>query len=528
MKNITETEYRRLEIQGKCDDAKTPIERNKLGQFATPTNLANDILAYAQTLLLKETRVRFLDPAIGTGSFYSALLSSFPAKDVAYAKGYEIDPHYATPAKEIWKNHPLQIEVADFTRSAVPREGFNLIICNPPYVRHHHLFQEDKKRLKSSVNESLSLSVSGLSGLYCYFLLLAHQWLAEDGVSGWLIPSEFMDVNYGTAIKKYLLTEVELLHIHRFDPKEPQFGDAIVSSAVVWFRKRKTLSNQHVKFTFGGTLLNPKLSSFIDKETLRVEKKWSRFPQGTIRVQAVSPKLGDFFTIKRGVATGNNKFFIRTREQIQEMELPFEMFRSILPPPRQLPSDEVGADSNGFPKLDKQLFLLNCSFPELHIKQRYPKLWEYLQTGQERVAKGYLCSSRSPWYGQENRSPALYVCTYMGRGTAENKRPFRFILNWSNAIAANTYLLIYPKDPLRQMLPSDNGLTRRIWSFFNGITADSLISEGRVYGGGLYKMEPKELANVSASEIADLMSRTIKGDRSKIKLPERVLQAQLF
>jgi hypothetical protein len=42
-----------------------------------------------------------------------------------------------------------------------------------------------------------------------------------------LIPSEFMDVNYGAAVKRYLLNKVTLLHIHRFDPHDVQFGDAL-------------------------------------------------------------------------------------------------------------------------------------------------------------------------------------------------------------------------------------------------------------------------------------------------------------
>ncbi len=46
-------ERRRLEVQNQLDSLKTQTERNKLGQFATPTVLATDILKYAKTLLFK-------------------------------------------------------------------------------------------------------------------------------------------------------------------------------------------------------------------------------------------------------------------------------------------------------------------------------------------------------------------------------------------------------------------------------------------------------------------------------------------
>jgi hypothetical protein len=62
------------------------------------------------------------------------------------------------------------------------------------------------------------MKLSGLAGLYGHFIGLSHAWLAPDAISCWLVPSEFMDVNYGLAIKWYLLDRVTLLRIHRFDP----------------------------------------------------------------------------------------------------------------------------------------------------------------------------------------------------------------------------------------------------------------------------------------------------------------------
>ena len=72
-----------------------------------------------------------------------------------------------------------------------------------------------------------------------YFIAFSHPWMKKNGIAGWLIPSEFMDVNYGQAVKDYLLNEVTLLQVHRFDPSDVQFHDALVSSAVVWFKNKK-------------------------------------------------------------------------------------------------------------------------------------------------------------------------------------------------------------------------------------------------------------------------------------------------
>ncbi|MDD5203860.1 MAG: class I SAM-dependent methyltransferase, partial [Desulfobacterales bacterium] len=218
----TYIEKQRLTLQASLDAEKSQAERNRLGQFATPTALAEDILRYAASLLPPACDIRFLDPAIGTGSFYSALLKVFPKKRIAEAIGFEVDPHYGKPAAELWKDSGLTLKLADFTH-AKPIQHFNVLICNPPYVRHHHLQNGEKNWLQLRTRQASGMKISGLAGLYCYFLGLSHAWMAEGGVAGWLIPSEFMDVNYGQAVKLYLLDRVTLLHIHRFDPNDVQF-----------------------------------------------------------------------------------------------------------------------------------------------------------------------------------------------------------------------------------------------------------------------------------------------------------------
>jgi adenine-specific DNA-methyltransferase len=330
-----------------------------------------------------------------------------------------------------------------------------------------------------------------------------------------------MDVNYGVSLKRYFFDKVTLLHIHRFDPHDVQFGDALVSSAVVWFRKQPPPEGHQVRFTYGGSLQQPKLDRLVPVETLRRDPKWTRYPVKKSHEATDGPVLADFFEIKRGLATGNNSYFILSIKEIERHGLPMEAFKPILPSPRYLPNDEVKADRKGNPILERRLFLLDPPWTEEEMRGRYPKLWAYLEEGKaEGIAEGYLCRHRKPWYTQEDRPPAPFVCTYLGRSDKRNGRPFRFILNNSQATAANVYLMLYPKSRIERALQNSPELKRQVWSFLNEICPKVLLGEGRVYGGGLHKLEPRELGNVPARLMLDLLPND--------SVPRRARQLELF
>lgn len=500
--SAADREALRLQLQVALDAQKSRAERNRLGQFATPTALALDLLRYAKRLLPSRGGVRFLDPALGTGAFYSALRAVFPASRISGALGFERDPHYGEPAAALWGDAGLTLRVQDFTQ-ALPVPEHTLLICNPPYVRHHHLSPDEKQRLAQRTWEASGMRPGGLTGLYGYFLGLCHAWMADGGLAGWLIPSEFMDVNYGAELRRYLLTQVTLLHIHRFDPREVQFADALVSSAVVWLRKSPPPPEHTVRFSFGGTLEAPAVCREVPAAELQRERKWSRFPQAEPRAHHLAPTLGDFFQIRRGLATGDNAFFILSERALTAHRLPAELFTPILPSPRDLPLAEVQADDAGLPILPERLFLLDTRLSEAVIAADYPTLHSYLQAGRARdLHLRYLCRHRTPWYAQEKRPAAPIVCTYLGRSDGGSRRPFRFIRNRSRATVANVYLAMYPKPRLLAAMAQDPRLIDRVWALLQEIPTAQLLGEGRVYGGGLHKLEPRELSNVAVPALA--------------------------
>ena len=498
---LQERECMRRELQTAIDEAQDDGQRNAEGQFATPPELARHIAACARAMWPESLQVDFCDPAIGTGVFFGALCETFPREGIVSASGIEVNERIARAAHDVWAPLDLHVVHGDFmeqiSRAHCPQRP-NLILTNPPYVRHHHIPAQRKAELQSLVAEMTGLRVNGLAGFYVYYLMVATEWMRDDGLGVWLIPSEFMDVNYGEVLRRYLTCSATLLRVHRFDSSECLFDDALVTSSVVFLRKSRPTGRERVHFTSGPDIRNPTHRRSMTLERLRASDKWTSAAFGAAghgaSKETDTPCLGDLFVAKRGIATGANAFFVMERREAQRLGLPPAMLRPILPSPRYLSATVLEADEAGYPTIEPQLCLLDCRLPESQVSHKYPALWAYLESG---VAKGlpdrYLCQRRSPWYRQEDRDPPLFFCTYMGR-PRDGAPLFRFIWNRSQAIAANVYLLLYPRPWLAALLAGHRELEAALFDALQAVSDAEMVASGRTYGGGLHKLEPGELA----------------------------------
>ena len=168
-KHNNTVEKERQMIQSALDSAKTASERNRLGQFATPNQLAIEIAEYVNSLL-DGGGIHFADPSIGSGSFFSAVLTVLGTTRIESAVGVELDPAFRrTAAHSLWADQGLKVITGDFTQIVANElcpKSPNLILANPPYVRHHHMAKDDKVRLQRLDEETWLASRSMASQDY--------------------------------------------------------------------------------------------------------------------------------------------------------------------------------------------------------------------------------------------------------------------------------------------------------------------------------------------------------------------------
>ena len=479
----------RAALQRRLDAERSPQERNQRGQYSTPESLARAMARYAIGQLAGRPLERLLEPAFGTGALYAAMCQELRASPEALA--FEIDPHYGIPARQLWRHHPIDLRIQDFTVWAgEPRHRASLLLGNPPYVRNQHLSQDEKQRLRTLTAAVTGEHFSGLSGLHTYFVALAGRALQPDNLAGWILPAETFDVGYGTALKQFLVRRCTLLHLHYFNPRDPQFPEALVASAVLWMRYAPPPPDHQVRLTFGGALDTPALERREYQHKLDVSAKWSRNTAPAPNPDPDVVRVGDLFTVRRGLETGANDFFILSGDRAAA--IPGQWRLPILPSPRALPGDIIYASASGTPRDLPPRYLFSCDLSEEAARASSKAVAELLDEGRSRgIHLRDTCRCRTPWFRQERRAPAPLLLTYMGRGR-KGASALRFILNESMALAPNVYLLLYP----RPLLQPTGHTVRTIWEHLRSSALDAVLGEGRIYGGGLAKIEPRELMAV--------------------------------
>lgn len=216
-----------------------------LNKFLGNTNTSNEVSEFLVNAFIDFSKVSqktlFLEPSVGTGSFYFALMDQllslkFPVKTIAEDMLYAFDVDLSAIAyvkKKLQKdyNYTVNKETKIFNKDFLAHDfkgtQFDYVVTNPPYISNKNIRFDDalyvnKADYLGTLQRLIDPNISNMADIYVYFYIKSFQLLKNGGQSIFLCSDSWIDGRFGDVIKSYLFSK---------DKSKPFFNLDIVLSS---------------------------------------------------------------------------------------------------------------------------------------------------------------------------------------------------------------------------------------------------------------------------------------------------------
>lgn len=453
--------------------------RKRFAQFFTPEAIADFM---ARWVLDGRKKMDVLEPAFGLGAFSRSLFKQNPKVRVV---GYEADETIYNYAAEnvAQAGSDVLLYNEDYLRASW-KDKYDGIICNPPYLKFHDY---DNASLVPLVNEQLGIRLNGFTNLYTLFLLKSISQLRDGGRMAYIVPSEFLNSDYGVEVKRALLRSGVLRHVVVVDFTQCAFDDALTTACILLCHKDGSLSEVRFSHVSDVGQLQASLADYSAwaADQLKPETKWKQYYEGarSADYRHLVP-FSTFAKVSRGIATGANDYFTFRESKKELYGIPERCLMRCV-----CHSTDVHGlffTDDDFQRLshsDKAVYLFNgcADGADEHVR-------EYISLGEETGAdKRYLTASRKPWYAIENRKPSpIWVSVF-------NRKGLRFVRNIAGVSNLTTFHCVY-----------DAGVVDIDVLFgylVTNVSKEIFMDNSRQYGNGLVKFEPNDLNKGKAVDL---------------------------
>jgi len=120
--------------------------------------------------------------------------------------------------------------------------GFDIVIGNPPYVRHEEI--KDQKPLLQKMDYEVYNSTSDL---YTYFYELSYRILNKKGVSIFISSNKWIRAKYGEKLREFFKNKTKIIELVDFGGHKV-FETATVDTCIMQFMKEKPFNDYKINF----------------------------------------------------------------------------------------------------------------------------------------------------------------------------------------------------------------------------------------------------------------------------------------
>lgn len=464
-----------------------PLEHiKKYGQFFTNSLIADFMCSWACC----DART-ILDPAVGNSVFF---IHTKKYNKNSEMTGYEIDSkilnYFGNPTNANIINNDYLFN--DWEKK------YDAIICNPPYNK----FQSVSNRMEiiDIIEEHTGIKYSTYTNLYILFLMKSIFQMSENGKLAYIIPTEFLNSDYGVPIKQLLLKQHLLRAIINFENNQELFFNATTTCCIILLDKQPKSYVEFYNLSNINDLKNISIGTNSTHcvcknfEKLNAKEKWRAIlNQEEICNYRNLTYFSKFCNVSRGIATGANSFFCLSYTEALENKIPFSCLTKCICKSADVKT-AIFTEEN-FDQLvndEKKVFLLDIG------EEDAPNVDKYIEKGREKgIDKRYLPSCRFPWFSMEQKKVAPI---WVSSGYRSN---MKFVRNLAEIKTLTTFHSVYINKDYEFY-------TDVIFCYLLTPIAQKIIRENRKeLGNGFNKFQPNDLNNAQMLDISMICENDI-------------------
>lgn len=452
---------------------------------------------------VRRTTQRVFDPGYGGAellAFAARRLAALHRRDPGQLVfGVEVDAEAAATGRDrlgqlgVPSEHLLNANVFEISPGDLCEQGFDGIVGNPPYVRHHLLTSEDK-RLARACARKAGVDLGERADVWAYVVAHLLSFLSPGGRMGLLLPSSILHADYALPVLEALGMEgrrSRLIRVH-----EHQFPDVSERTVVLLVENAEgagEVAYDEVQDLDAFRRYLRRSSRWSVGSALECsERSYSAVARRKTRMQWFLPpsvarlwdeltatpqveRLSSVATVRIGVVTGANRFFVRRQDDIAP--LLGEGVRAVPAlsrggwPTRLTWTADDDAERSRSPS---RLVVIDP------LAQLTPELQRAVNAAErEGLHQTSHCRKREPWYALTDwAAPDLFL-PYMAAEAP------RLVVNLCGATCTNSIHRIW----LGATSPPPADLAVASWTSICRLSAELT---GRSYGAGVLKLEVRE------------------------------------
>lgn len=468
------------------------------GAFFTPPDIARYLVHWA----VRNPSSVVVDPTCGDGAFLAAAverlrdLGQDPKEIPRQVLGIDIDPLSLSEAQESLASLDsgatlicgdiFDVDSAWSLSPTLPE--VDAVIGNPPFIRYHR-YRGAARARGTTAALAQGVTLSGLASSWAAVLIHAASFLRPEGRMAMVVPAELLTVGYADPIREWLrdrFEEIDLIMLERL-----HFEDALEKVALLLAAGR----SECLRFRLHNVQDTTRLPTRSQLEAAPIvpmpRGKWTGLllsGDERTRFEGVNTKwfvpLQDYGAPELGTVTGANRYFAITEAERTSWGLEEPDVRPIAPPGTRYLKGTIFRMEDWATLRDSGHRVWLFAPPD---DSQAESVRLYAEHGRNLGIDGaYKCRIRNPWWRPPVVSAPDLFFTYMSH------RFPRLVANDANVTFLNSMHGVRLGARVHPWAKSSLPILA-----LNSVTMLSAELEGRSYGGGVLKMEPREAGRLS-------------------------------